>query len=215
MATGAKVYYDGPRRFGAVGGDDMPGVEGFMYPNEVELQWSVLIVLYPFITGLVAGAFILASLERVFKVEAVQAHLPPGAAHGAGLSARGAAAAATAPRPPRALVRDVPDAAHLVGHGDVRLRLPLVPDGGAAARDLARLPTGYRARADAQHGPAADDLHGAHAGVREHQSAARCASTTRSAARSPSSASPRRSCCTATSASSSGPSRPTPGGPRR
>ena len=43
-----------------------------MYPNEVELQWSVLIVLYPFITGLVAGAFILASLERVFNVQAVK-----------------------------------------------------------------------------------------------------------------------------------------------
>ena len=50
----------------------MPGVDGFMYPNEVELQWSVLIVLYPFITGLVAGAFILASLERVFNVPAVK-----------------------------------------------------------------------------------------------------------------------------------------------
>src|SRR5450631_4855774 len=50
----------------------MNGVEGFMYPNEVELQWSILIVLYPFITGLVAGAFILASLERVFQVEAVK-----------------------------------------------------------------------------------------------------------------------------------------------
>src|SRR6188472_3030723 len=48
------------------------GVEGFMYPNEVQLQWSVLIVVYPFLTGLVAGAFILASLERVFKVEAVR-----------------------------------------------------------------------------------------------------------------------------------------------
>ena len=43
-----------------------------MYPNEVELQWSILIVLYPFITGLVAGAFILASLERVFNVQAVK-----------------------------------------------------------------------------------------------------------------------------------------------
>jgi len=43
-----------------------------MYPNEVELQWSVLIVLYPFLTGLVAGAFILASLERVFRVEEVK-----------------------------------------------------------------------------------------------------------------------------------------------
>jgi Ni/Fe-hydrogenase subunit HybB-like protein len=43
-----------------------------MYPNEIELQWSVLIVLYPFLTGLVAGAFILASLERVFRVDAVK-----------------------------------------------------------------------------------------------------------------------------------------------
>ncbi len=50
----------------------MSGVEGFMYPNEVELQWSVLIVLYPFLTGLVAGAFILASLERVFQVQEVK-----------------------------------------------------------------------------------------------------------------------------------------------
>ncbi len=50
----------------------MPLVQGFMYPNEVELQWSVLIVLYPFITGLVAGAFILASLQRVFNVQAVK-----------------------------------------------------------------------------------------------------------------------------------------------
>jgi Ni/Fe-hydrogenase subunit HybB-like protein len=50
----------------------MAGVEGFIYPNEVELQWSVLIVLYPFLTGLVAGAFILASLDRVFNVSAVK-----------------------------------------------------------------------------------------------------------------------------------------------
>ncbi len=50
----------------------IPGVDGFIYPNEAELQWSVLIVLYPYITGLVAGAFILASLERVFKVDAVR-----------------------------------------------------------------------------------------------------------------------------------------------
>ncbi len=48
------------------------GVAGYMYPNEVELQWSLLIVLYPYITGLVAGAFILASLERVFNVVEVR-----------------------------------------------------------------------------------------------------------------------------------------------
>ena len=49
----------------------MNGVQGYMYPNEIGLLWSVLIVLYPYITGLVAGAFILASLVRVFNVKAV------------------------------------------------------------------------------------------------------------------------------------------------
>ncbi len=47
-------------------------VEGFVYPNEIELNWSILIVLYPFITGLVAGAFILASLERIFKIRVLR-----------------------------------------------------------------------------------------------------------------------------------------------
>jgi len=47
-------------------------VDGYIYPNEIELNWSILIVLYPFITGLVAGAFILASLERVFKVKVLK-----------------------------------------------------------------------------------------------------------------------------------------------
>jgi len=47
-------------------------VEGYIYPNEIELHWGILIVLYPFITGLVAGAFILASLERVFKVKVLR-----------------------------------------------------------------------------------------------------------------------------------------------
>jgi Ni/Fe-hydrogenase subunit HybB-like protein len=49
----------------------MNGVEGYMYPNEITLYWSVLIVLYPYITGLVAGAFILASLVRIFNVKAL------------------------------------------------------------------------------------------------------------------------------------------------
>jgi Ni/Fe-hydrogenase subunit HybB-like protein len=47
-------------------------VTGFIYPNEIELQWSILIVVYPYITGLVAGAFILASLVKVFNVKDVQ-----------------------------------------------------------------------------------------------------------------------------------------------
>ena len=47
-------------------------VKGFIYPNEVELHWGLLVVVYPYVTGLVAGAFILASLERVFNVKEVQ-----------------------------------------------------------------------------------------------------------------------------------------------
>ena len=52
----------------------MPHFEGYVYPNEATQQplWSVLIVLYPYITGLVAGAFIMASLVRVFEVKALE-----------------------------------------------------------------------------------------------------------------------------------------------
>ena len=52
--------------------DALSQVEGYIYPNEIELQWSSMIVLYPYITGLVAGAFILASLERVFNVKVLK-----------------------------------------------------------------------------------------------------------------------------------------------
>jgi Ni/Fe-hydrogenase subunit HybB-like protein len=47
-------------------------ISGYIYPNEVDLHWGLLVVLYPYITGLVAGAFILASLEKVFKVKEVE-----------------------------------------------------------------------------------------------------------------------------------------------
>ncbi len=47
-------------------------VTGFIYPNEIEIHWSILIVVYPYVTGLVAGAFILASLVKVFNVKEVQ-----------------------------------------------------------------------------------------------------------------------------------------------
>ncbi len=47
-------------------------VNGYIYPNELGLEWGLLIVLYPYITGLVAGAFILASLERVFNVKVLK-----------------------------------------------------------------------------------------------------------------------------------------------
>ena len=39
--------------------------EMFVYPNEFIL-WSIQIVMYPYMTGLVAGAFVLSSLYHVF-----------------------------------------------------------------------------------------------------------------------------------------------------
>ena len=41
----------------------------FVFPNETSVTWTVMIVLYPYITGLVAGAFIVSSLYHVFGRE--------------------------------------------------------------------------------------------------------------------------------------------------
>jgi predicted membrane protein len=51
----------------------IPHFEGYVFPNEAipSPVWSTLIVIYPYITGLVAGAFIMASLVRVFNVKAL------------------------------------------------------------------------------------------------------------------------------------------------
>lgn len=42
--------------------------ELFVYPNEY-IYWTIQIVMYPFLTGLVAGAFVLSSLYHVFGVK--------------------------------------------------------------------------------------------------------------------------------------------------
>jgi Ni/Fe-hydrogenase subunit HybB-like protein len=42
--------------------------EFFTYPNEY-IYWTIQIVMYPFMTGLVAGAFVLSSLYHVFGVK--------------------------------------------------------------------------------------------------------------------------------------------------
>ena len=47
-------------------------ISGYIYPNEIEVHWSILIVVYPYLTGLVAGAFILASLVKVFNITELQ-----------------------------------------------------------------------------------------------------------------------------------------------
>ncbi|MBZ0271866.1 polysulfide reductase NrfD [bacterium] len=44
----------------------------FVFPNDLNVTWSVMIVLYPYITGLVAGAFIVSSLYHLFGQEALK-----------------------------------------------------------------------------------------------------------------------------------------------
>jgi Ni/Fe-hydrogenase subunit HybB-like protein len=42
---------------------------GIVYPNETVIPWTVLIAVYPYITGLVAGAFTVSSMYHVFGME--------------------------------------------------------------------------------------------------------------------------------------------------
>jgi len=51
-----------------VHGEEWTAKELFVYPNEY-IYWSIQIVMYPFMTGLVAGAFVLSSLYHVFGVK--------------------------------------------------------------------------------------------------------------------------------------------------
>jgi len=52
--------------------ESLKQVTGYIYPNEIEVHWGILVVVYPYLTGLVAGAFILASLVKVFNVKELQ-----------------------------------------------------------------------------------------------------------------------------------------------
>jgi Ni/Fe-hydrogenase subunit HybB-like protein len=60
--------------------EHLPGLApytGWVYPNETVYEWSVLIAVYPYLTGLVAGAFTVSSLYQVFGFERLRpvAHL--------------------------------------------------------------------------------------------------------------------------------------------
>ena len=98
-------------------------------------------------------------------------HLPAGAAHGAGISAGCAAAAATASGPSGALAGDVLHSAQHLGHGHVRLCVPVVSDGGAGAGNLARLPARDRAVVAVEQRLDASGLQGDDARFQQHQRA--------------------------------------------
>ena len=48
---------------------DIAPYAGAVYPNETIIPWTILIAVYPYITGLVAGAFTVSSLYHVFGME--------------------------------------------------------------------------------------------------------------------------------------------------
>ena len=47
-------------------------MEDFVFPNELHVVWTVMIVMYPYITGCVAGAFIVSSLFHVFGLKQLE-----------------------------------------------------------------------------------------------------------------------------------------------
>lgn len=44
----------------------------YVFPNDLHVHWSMMIVLYPYITGLVDGAFIIAALYYLFGVKSLK-----------------------------------------------------------------------------------------------------------------------------------------------
>ena len=47
-------------------------VSNYVMPNDLHVHWSMMIVLYPYITGLVDGAFIIAALYYLFDVKSLK-----------------------------------------------------------------------------------------------------------------------------------------------
>ncbi len=44
-------------------------ISGYSFPNDIHIHWSLMIVMYPYITGFVAGSFIVTSLYHLFGKE--------------------------------------------------------------------------------------------------------------------------------------------------
>jgi Ni/Fe-hydrogenase subunit HybB-like protein len=47
----------------------MPEITGYAFPNDIHVNWSLMIVMYPYITGFVAGSFIVCALYHLFGKE--------------------------------------------------------------------------------------------------------------------------------------------------
>jgi len=47
-------------------------ISNYVFPNDLHVHWSMMIVLYPYLSGLVDGAFIVAALYYVFGIESLK-----------------------------------------------------------------------------------------------------------------------------------------------
>jgi len=47
-------------------------IANYIFPNDLHVHWSMMIVLYPYLSGLVDGAFIVAALYYVFGVKSLK-----------------------------------------------------------------------------------------------------------------------------------------------
>ena len=65
MSASIRTWNDGPQFLSAP-------FTGYVYPNETVFPWGVLIVVYPYLTGLVAGAFTISSLYQVFGLKSLK-----------------------------------------------------------------------------------------------------------------------------------------------
>jgi len=56
----------------AVHGPTAALITNYVFPNDLHVHWSMMIVLYPYITGLVDGAFIIAALYYLFDIKSLK-----------------------------------------------------------------------------------------------------------------------------------------------
>ena len=43
----------------------------YVFPNDAHAHWTLMIVIYPYITGVVAGAFIVSALAHIFHLKSL------------------------------------------------------------------------------------------------------------------------------------------------
>ena len=127
----------------------------FVLPNEY-VYWTIQIVMYPFLTGLVAGAFVLSSLYHVFGVGKLKDISRFALVLSFALLPGSARAPAAPPAAPAAGRERHDDAALHVGHRGVRHRvLDLLRDRRLGG--VVRLPPALRGRVSPAQGEAAQD----------------------------------------------------------